>query len=109
MKSNKIEERRTKIKTWLLQTGMTRPQLAARLGVTLASVNNWLSCTNIPERRWNDILSVFNEETEPVRNRIVGTSLTDEEMAFVEEAATKHGMSTEDFLRNCILQLLDGE
>ena len=36
-------------------------------------------------------------------------SLTDEEMAFVEEAATKHGMSTEDFLRNCILQLLDGE
>ena len=109
MKSKNIEERRMQLRTWLVQSGMSRPQLAERLGVTLASVNNWLSCTNIPEKRWTDILTLFEAKSEAPRNRIVGTTLTDEEMAMCEGAAAKLGMSKEDFFLESLLRLLNGE
>lgn len=104
MTARNIEERRTLLRTWLLQSGMSRSELAEKLGVTLASVNNWLSCTNIPEKRWEGIASLFNKHEEPERNRIVGTSLSEQEMALVEAAAEKMGMSKEDFFRFCLFE-----
>jgi predicted transcriptional regulator len=109
MKGKNIEERRMQLRTWLVQSGMSRPQLAERLGVTLASVNNWLSCTNIPEKRWNDIQGLFEQKSEAPRNRIVGTTLTEDEMAMCESAAERLGISKEDFFRESILSLLSGE
>jgi predicted transcriptional regulator len=103
MKFKNIEERRTMLRTWLVQSGMSRTELADRLGVTLASVNNWLSCTNIPQKRWEDILSIFEAEKEAPRNRIIGTTLNDEEMDMCARAAKEHGLSKEDFFRKCLL------
>lgn len=104
MTPRNIEEQRTLIRTWLIQSGMTRQQLAQQLDVSLASINNWLSCTNIPEKRWNAIMKLFEQKEEPVRDRIVGTSLTKEEMERLEEAAKKIGLSVNDFFRECILR-----
>ena len=95
MKSKNIEERRMQLRTWLVQSGMSRTQLAERLGVTLASVNNWLSCTNIPEKRWTDILTLFEAKSEAPRNRIVGTALTDEERAQPQNSAFLKKISSE--------------
>lgn len=101
-----IEDKRTKLRTWLIQAGMTRVELAEKLGVTLASVNNWLSCTNIPERRWANIEKIFSsvvEDEEPRRNRIVGTTLSDEEYANAQKAAALLDMSFEKFFREALL------
>ena len=85
---------------------MSRPQLAKKLNVSLASVNNWLSCTNIPEKRWQDIASLFEPE-QPERKRIVGSSFSDEEVALIKKAAGD--MPIEEFVRKTLLSKIKND
>ena len=82
---------------------MTRRDLAEKLGVSEASAYGWLSCTNIPDKRWKQLKDFFDKKNEVARKRIVGTTLSEEEMEAFEKAAEKMGMTKEDFFRECIL------
>lgn len=89
------------MRTWLLNSGMSRVELAKKLDVSLASINNWLSCTNIPEKRWEDIIDLFSEPEQPERKRIIGGPFSDEEYAAIKKEAGE--MSLEDFARESLL------
>ena len=104
MNKQETEERRQQLRLWLARDGMTRRDLAEQLGVSEASAYGWLSCTNIPDKRWKQLKDFFDKKDEIERNRIVGTTFSDEEMKAFEKAAEKMGMSKEDFFRECILR-----
>ena len=106
MSKEETNERRQQLRLWLARDGMTRRDLAEQLGVSEASAYGWLSCTNIPDKRWKQLKEVFEKKEEIERNRIVGTTLSDEEMISFEKAAEKMGMSKEDLFRECILRQL---
>ena len=89
------------MRTWLLKEGMSRTELAEKLKVSLASVNNWLSCTNIPEKRWQDITKLFDEPEQPERKRIIGSAFSDEELELIKKAAGD--MPLEEFARESML------
>lgn len=80
-----IEQKRKQLNMWLARDSLTRKDLAARLQVSEASVYNWLSCTNIPEKRWAQIKAIFeteekNEAPEADLLRAVAVGFTSEEL-----------------------------
>lgn len=93
---------------------MSRVDLAEKLGVSLASVNNWLSCSNIPDKRWQDIEELFKGTDEAINQspvRVVGAAFSEEEMKRMEKAAK--GQPLDLFFRDCIIEktndILSGE
>lgn len=105
--SPELDEKRRLLNMWLARENLSRKELAARLQVSEASVYNWLSCTNIPEKRWLELKAMFEPETvqaQPKEQfRAVGVGFSDEELlklqkiagekpldVFVREIALKH-------------------
>lgn len=106
--SNK--DRRKQLKEWLAQAGMNRKDFAAQFGVSEASVYNWLSCTNIPDKRWKQIKEFFAktaDEATPEQFRVVGAVFSAEEVEKMKEAA--NGMALEAYLRQCILRQIKAD
>jgi transposase len=104
MKNNETEERRQQLRVWLSRDGMTRKDLAVALGVSEASAYGWLSCTNIPDKRWKQIKDFFDNKETPERKRIIGTTLSDTEMERAEEALKKAGIQMEELLRESLFE-----
>jgi hypothetical protein len=84
---------------------MSRTELAEKLNVSLASVNNWLSCTNIPEKRWLDIIELFEEPEQVERKRIIGSAFSDEELELIKKAAGD--IPLEEFVRDTLLKRIN--
>jgi hypothetical protein len=80
-----LEQKRKAINMWLARDSLSRKDLANKLHVSEASVYNWLSCTNIPEKRWQEIKALFepNEKPtpEPEMMRAVAVGFTSEELS----------------------------
>lgn len=103
MNKEETEKRRTQLKVWLAREGLTRREFAEKLGVSEASAYNWLSCTNIPDKRWKEITNFFTKLTSPPEQlRVVGSTFTSEEIELMKKAA--NGEPLESFLRRCILE-----
>ena len=105
--TSETEKRRTQLDVWMAKRGITRKQLAIELGVSEASVYGWLSNTNIPDKRWEDLKAFFSEEEEekPILEfRAVSfvASKVDEEN--IRKVADMCGMSVDEFVRETILQ-----
>lgn len=82
------------IKAWLKDSGMSRQELAARCGVTLSSVNNWLSnskTNQIPELKMQLIEKLMQEtkrkEERPEQDswRAVGVLLSNEDVELIQK------------------------
>lgn len=104
MNNEDVIQKRRQLNSWLAQAGMNRKDFAAQFGVSEASVYNWLSCTNIPDKRWKQIKEFFSKtdnEATPEQFRVVGAAFSDEEVERMKEAA--NGMSLEAYFRQCIL------
>lgn len=99
-----LEQKRKLINMWLARDGLSRKDLANKLQVSEASVYNWLSCTNIPDRRWQEIKAIFDPEDTPPepRNRILGSNFSEAEVEKIKLAA--NGARLEDFIRELILK-----
>lgn len=95
---------RARIKYWLEVHEISRRELAEKLQVTESALNGWLSNKPLPPARWNEIKAIFEKYEEPERNRIIGTSLSEEEYTKMSEVAEKMGLSTDAFFRECILR-----
>lgn len=86
-----LEQKRKFINMWLARDGLSRKDLANKLQVSEASVYNWLSCTNIPDRRWQEIKAIFEPEDkkpiEPDLMRAVAVGFSSEELQVLKEIA----------------------
>lgn len=81
---------------------------ASQLGVSEASAYNWVSCTNIPDKRWKQIEDFFKKEDADAKIeqlRVIGAAFSEQETKLIEEAAK--GMSLNEFFRNCILDKIN--
>lgn len=89
--SPELDEKRRLLNMWLARENLSRKELAARLQVSEASVYNWLSCTNIPEKRWLEIKAMFEpneEQSQPIEQfRAVGIGFSDEELLKLRKVA----------------------
>ncbi len=98
-----------KIKTWV-KKNMSRQELAEAVGVSLGTVNNWLSGNApIPEKKQLLIGRLMQSgkdvapcASEPVRAVAVG--LTCAEYAQVQEAAAEAKEELDLFARNAVLK-----
>ena len=99
-----IEQKRKQLNLWLARDGLSRKDLATMLQVSEASVYNWLSCTNIPDRRWQEIRDIFETPKEPEepRNRILGSNFSDSEVEKIKLAA--NGIQLEEYIRELVLR-----
>lgn len=100
---DELKKNRAQIKYWLEVHEMSRRELADKLQVTEAALNGWLSNKPLPPARWEEISELFSKYEKPVRNRIIGTSLSDSEYAKIQKAVEILGVSHEEFFREAIL------
>lgn len=103
--TNDDKHKRARIKYWLDVYEISRKDLAERLSVTEASLNGWLSNKPIPPSRWEEISKMFEAPKQPVRNRVVGSTFTDEEADRIRRAAGDK--SIEEYLRETLLRQAD--
>jgi len=99
-----LEQKRAKIKYWLNLHGVSRQEVAEKLGVHLTSLNGWLSNKSIPEKRWQEISDIFETPKEPEepRNRILGSNFSDSEVEKIKLAA--NGIQLEEYIRELVLR-----
>lgn len=86
-----LEQKRKLINMWLARDGLSRKDLANKLQVSEASVYNWVSCTNIPDKRWEEIKAIFETEEkppiEPELMRAVAVGFSEEELRDLKRMA----------------------
>lgn len=110
MPNDTLEQRRAKIKYWLDVHNISRQEVAEKLGVHISSLNGWLSNKHIPEKRWQDIESLFKPKTEEPppqqqggKFRAVGLLFTAEQLEEIKAIAGDTPI--EDFIREATLSL----
>lgn len=79
-------ERRTQLNIWLASKNMSRKELADACNVSEATVYGWLSNTNISDKRWQELKTLFETNEPPPEHLPITLSFTDEEW----EALTAH-------------------
>ena len=93
------------IKSWLRAHKKTRAWLASQLGVSLGSINNYLSTKQpIPERSMRLIVSILTDSTNPPQS--LSVTIPEEFTAYVSAESKRRGISEEDFCTNLISAVL---
>lgn len=109
MSNYELDDKRTQLDIWLRKSRMTRKQFAEEFGVSEATAYGWLSNTNIPLRRWDDIRAFFLkkgvvEEKPKWEWRAIPVLVTSPEAKRMEEAAAICGEELKDFIRRAALE-----
>lgn len=90
---------------------MSREQFAARVGVGVSSVNNWLSgFAQIPQRRQALIAELMAAEKKQSEETKVAVAvlMTASQRARILEAARRCGQSIDDFISTAAQERADG-
>ncbi len=104
----KIENRRMKLDIWLRKCRMSRKQFAEELNVSEASAYGWLSNTNIPDKRWDEIEDFFKrkgvvEEPKPIC-RAIGVVVWEKDAIKMDKIAEERGQTLAEFIRDCAVE-----
>ena len=92
------------IKAWLKQIGQNRKWLAAQLGISLGSVNNYLSNNEqIPDRVYRLISFLMANSKEPDYFKI---TIPNDYIDFVKTESEKRGISIDDYCAQLITNVL---
>lgn len=108
MESDNLKEKRAQLKAWLALHGLSRKEFAEKIGMHITSVNGWFSNVNIPDKKWEEIEKLFSApkvEKQPIRQRVLGSVFSDEEVTRILKAAGEN--SLEEYLRIAILKETD--
>lgn len=111
MPNTTLDEKRAKIKYWLDMSGLSRQEVADKLGVHISSLNGWLSNKSLPEKRWLDIKAFFNADKEEPKEtapqgesfRAVALLFTSEQLAEIKALAGD--VPVEEFIRESTLAM----
>lgn len=98
---------REEVKNFLWDTGMRRVELGRRVGVSLSTVNGWMSNLEIPVRKQALLRAILDSYYRKQRSPHIPVKCTESEADEIRHAAELLGESVEEFcVRACRVRAL---
>jgi hypothetical protein len=101
------ESRRIQLKVWLSQNQMSQKTLAATLGVSESAVYGWCSNHKIPDKRWQEMKSLFCKDSEQPEPGCIAVQVEFPDDEWEKITATiPDGIDKVEFVKQTMLRLI---